>query len=755
VTILGHAVSGIAAYGALRKRGAPPFGMTRRLAVWIALVLPMLPDLDTFTGQPYGSPLGHRGVLHSWGIAIAVGVLLALALQRLGRIAAGRRALAGASILFSAFVGSHGVIDAMTNGGEPIPLFWPLTMHRYWLPWRPIPVSPFGSSLVRTEWSRQQLRIHDVYRRRMLASDAPAYLLVRDVLRLSDRPDHARRLVVLGVALSEIVLVSPLLVVALVRFWREPRAPAPPAEARAPPDPAPARPPNLVVAAIALGATLAALAVALALEHAAFGGVRVDSGHFDDPNRPPFVRVRPKARDDGPVAVLVHGWRCSHQMMLPLARMLARNGVTAYAVDLPGHAASPVPMDLSCSERAVRPCRRGNDRFFVRFTNEILGDMDRAGIFRRPVVVIGHSTGGIAAHDAHGPAAQKLAARIDLEGTIRTFLRGGNRLVIGNARHVRLKGEPDVRFGNFEDKSAYMLFTSKTTHLDLVRSARVNGAILRWIRGATGMRVGRDTAPHFHLVQWTAALAGGFGLALYAFALALARRRGLVVAGAPISSPRPVVATFCVVLGSLAAALAAGEEMREGQAWLLASMGQSAPVYLRAAATWVALPYVVFAFRPTAPDASRLARDVLLGMLAFLALYATLGVAVDRTFFHVGITPVRLGPFLAWTAFFVPVSLVVGEVGPSGSGIVRPLLALGARLAAWYWVFAVHAVGRMAYHQGELFGLAAVAAVAEVVALPLLFQTRSRLARAVLVAALLAWLQTTSYPLLASATVTP
>ena len=755
MTILGHAVFGIAAYGALQRRGAPPWGMTRRTVVLAALILPVLPDLDTFTGQPYGSPLGHRGISHSFGVAIAIGLFAAFLLQRFGRLAAGRRALLGASLLFSALVGSHGVIDAMTNGGQPIPLFWPATMQRYWLPWRPIPVSPFGSGLVRTEWTPQQLQTHAIYRRNLLAGRNPANLLVREVLSWSDRPDHEQRLVVLGVALSEIAILSPLLLVAAVRFWRKPRSPPAPSEARAPPAAPPPGPPRLVVHAIALGAALAALAVALALQHAAFGGVRVDSGRLEDESRSPYVRVSPRDGDRGPVAVLIHGWRCSRKMMLPLARMLARNGVTAWAVDLPGHGSSPIPMDLSCADRAQRPCRRGTDQDFIRYTDEILDAMDAAGVFRRPVTVIGHSTGGIAAHDVRGAAAQKLAARIDLEGTIRKFIADGNRLVIANARDVRLKGEPDVRFGRFEDRSAWMLFTSRTKHIDLVRSTRVNGAILQWIQGASGMRVGNDTAPHFALVQRTAAVAGFFGLALFSFGLALARSRGVLVPAQPISTPRPWIAVVCILGGSLGAALAAGETMRDGEAWLLASMGQTAPVYLRACATWVAIPYVLFAFRPTRPDPRRLALDCLLGMLGFAALYATAGLAIDATFFHVGIVPARLGRFLAWTAFFVPVSLVVGEVGPRGGGIVRPILALAVRAAVWYWIVALHAAGRMLDHQGELLALAGVAAAAEVLALPLLFHSRSRLARAVLVAALLAWIETTTYPLLASATVSP
>jgi inner membrane protein len=39
---------------------------------------------------------------------------------------------------------SHGVLDAFTDGGLGVALFWPATDARFFAPWRPIPVSPLG-----------------------------------------------------------------------------------------------------------------------------------------------------------------------------------------------------------------------------------------------------------------------------------------------------------------------------------------------------------------------------------------------------------------------------------------------------------------------------------------------------------------------------------------------------------------------------------------------------------------------------------
>jgi inner membrane protein len=39
---------------------------------------------------------------------------------------------------------SHGLLDAMTDGGLGVAFFAPFDNHRYFLPWTPIRVSPIG-----------------------------------------------------------------------------------------------------------------------------------------------------------------------------------------------------------------------------------------------------------------------------------------------------------------------------------------------------------------------------------------------------------------------------------------------------------------------------------------------------------------------------------------------------------------------------------------------------------------------------------
>ena len=113
--------------------------------LWGTLVLGMacavLPDLDVigfFLGIPYEHPLGHRGLSHSIPFAAAVSLgLLQIAFRDVSRVE--RRRLGW---FFFLAMSSHGLLDAMTNGGLGVAFFAPFDNTRYFFPFRPIEVSP-------------------------------------------------------------------------------------------------------------------------------------------------------------------------------------------------------------------------------------------------------------------------------------------------------------------------------------------------------------------------------------------------------------------------------------------------------------------------------------------------------------------------------------------------------------------------------------------------------------------------------------
>jgi len=115
--------------------------------VWIAGALcAMSPDVDVLGfpfGVRYGDFWGHRGFTHSLLIAAVLASIVALALARTSSLGIGRWPLFAYLFIATA---SHGVLDAMTNGGLGVAFFSPFDNNRYFLPWRPIRVSPVGVS---------------------------------------------------------------------------------------------------------------------------------------------------------------------------------------------------------------------------------------------------------------------------------------------------------------------------------------------------------------------------------------------------------------------------------------------------------------------------------------------------------------------------------------------------------------------------------------------------------------------------------
>jgi inner membrane protein len=113
--------------------------------IWLTGALcSVVPDLDVIgfrLGIRYGDFWGHRGFTHSLIFAAVLsGAVVGLAF---------RRELPSISRLsmwtyFFLATASHGLLDAMTDGGLGVAFFAPLDNHRYFLPWTPIRVSPIG-----------------------------------------------------------------------------------------------------------------------------------------------------------------------------------------------------------------------------------------------------------------------------------------------------------------------------------------------------------------------------------------------------------------------------------------------------------------------------------------------------------------------------------------------------------------------------------------------------------------------------------
>lgn len=109
----------------------------------VSVICSLTPDIDVaglWLGIPYDALLGHRGLTHS----LAFAVLFAAAVVRYGALRTTEQERLRLTGYLALVTASHGVLDAMTDGGLGVAFFAPFDHARFFLPWRPLVVSPIG-----------------------------------------------------------------------------------------------------------------------------------------------------------------------------------------------------------------------------------------------------------------------------------------------------------------------------------------------------------------------------------------------------------------------------------------------------------------------------------------------------------------------------------------------------------------------------------------------------------------------------------
>ncbi|MBN1102542.1 MAG: metal-dependent hydrolase, partial [Deltaproteobacteria bacterium] len=146
-TIVSHAAVAVAAGVAFAPRDVPNH-------FWaLAILCSILPDADVigfFFGIPYRHVFGHRGFFHSLLFGLLFGALVACISFRETGIFTGRWFFF--LIFFALLTASHGLLDALTNGGLGIALLSPFDNTRHFFPWTPIEVSPIGIGAFFSKW---------------------------------------------------------------------------------------------------------------------------------------------------------------------------------------------------------------------------------------------------------------------------------------------------------------------------------------------------------------------------------------------------------------------------------------------------------------------------------------------------------------------------------------------------------------------------------------------------------------------------
>ena len=146
-SIISHAAAGAALSIAFAPDGAP--GRYWRVAIATAV----LADVDSllyYFRVSYYPAIGHRGFFHSPFFGLVISLLLMILFFRDEALFSGR--WFWYFVLFFAVWTSHGLLDAMTNGGSGVAFLSPFSSRRYFLPWTPIQVSPMRIKSFFTPW---------------------------------------------------------------------------------------------------------------------------------------------------------------------------------------------------------------------------------------------------------------------------------------------------------------------------------------------------------------------------------------------------------------------------------------------------------------------------------------------------------------------------------------------------------------------------------------------------------------------------
>lgn len=142
-SIFGHAVVGYTITKVLDDQNL-------KWLLLVAIISTVLPDIDVVgfkMGVPYGSPFGHRGFTHSILFALLWSLLLMFSIGR-------QHKTIWFTVIFLSTI-SHGLLDAITTGGEGVGFFIPFDNSRYFFPVRVILVSPISIQSFFTQWGVQ------------------------------------------------------------------------------------------------------------------------------------------------------------------------------------------------------------------------------------------------------------------------------------------------------------------------------------------------------------------------------------------------------------------------------------------------------------------------------------------------------------------------------------------------------------------------------------------------------------------------
>lgn len=550
--------------------------------------------------------------------------------------------------------------------------------------------------------------------------------------------------------------------------------------------------------AIAQGALFVALLLAFLVATAQTsvygGGVRRDSFMLHAPIPTPVLRFTPPASAQTPVvAVLAHGYAASKEIMSSFATDLAKQGVTVYTFDFPGHGASPDVYGGATHSGVVAQ--------LVSTLSEVVDFALAHAPPRTKLVLLGYSLGTIAVGEyaLRHPTMSSLQATVLVAGILKdkpSLTTPRNLLVLSG--QFDLPGINDISrdsiaaacdiAANAVRSAVYACRTATADqrkrvilpgldHISIVTAASTHDIVIQWLGQTVDPRIGQkpvdaDVRLHWMLAGFIAALlAAGVLIRLLALGFRLrpaeqspqplpAGADGAPVLGAPaLLGFGALAATLGLALLGLRVALPSSFWAADPFPFTFLRQQVSADVaiffLMAGAALGVALwriPRLRAAL--TLPSRREALLQGLLALVVTLFLMMTLGALSTYAWESLALDPQRLWRAVVYACmlwpFFVGLRSLLRAVAPR---LRRPALAdLGASLLVLLALVAAIAMnfGRLSY-LGILLPIFAIIVFALVGASA---WTRRTLAHpvalmATLEALLLAWTLAATLPLVA------
>jgi inner membrane protein len=129
-----HALLPVAMAVAIAKR---PISWRLVIAAAVAAAAPDVDGLFKYIWhQSPSSIYAHRGAAHSLFVALAAGLMATVFHKQL------KVTPLVAGLVITAAMASHGLLDMMTDSGQPVAYLWPLSSQRFFADWRPIHSGP-------------------------------------------------------------------------------------------------------------------------------------------------------------------------------------------------------------------------------------------------------------------------------------------------------------------------------------------------------------------------------------------------------------------------------------------------------------------------------------------------------------------------------------------------------------------------------------------------------------------------------------